>query len=101
MPQIKSAIKRVQVAERNRLYNKSYKSAIGTLMKKAFAAAEKVAAGDPEVSVEELDAIMNSAISKIDKAACKGVLHRNTAARRKARLSRVYKAATNQTAPAS
>ena len=70
-------------------------------MKKAFAAAEKVAAGDPEVSVEELDSIMNSAISKIDKAACKGVLHRNTAARRKARLSRVYKAATNQTAPVS
>ena len=37
MPQIKSAIKRVKIAERNRFYNKSYKSAIHTLMKKAFA----------------------------------------------------------------
>ena len=101
MPQIKSAIKRVQVAERNRLYNKSYKSTISTLMKKALAAAEKLSAGDPDVSVEQLDAAMSSAISKIDKAACKGVLHRNTAARRKARLSRAYKSATNQTAPAS
>ena len=101
MPQIKSAIKRVQVAERNRLYNKSYKSTISTLMKKAFILADKVSAGDPEVSVEQLDSAMSAAVSKIDKAACKGVLHRNTAARRKARLSRVYKAATNQTAPAS
>ena len=101
MPQIKSAIKRVQVAERNRLYNKSYKSAISTLIKKALTLADKVSAGDADVSVEQLDSAMSAAISKIDKAACKGVLHRNTAARRKSRLSRVYKAATNQTAPAS
>ena len=101
MPQIKSAIKRVQIADRNRLYNKSYKSAISTLMKKAFALADKVSAGDPDVSVDQLNSAMSAAISKIDKAAGKGVLHRNTAARRKARLSRVYKAATKQTAPAS
>ncbi|WP_017324840.1 30S ribosomal protein S20 [Synechococcus sp. PCC 7336] len=99
MPQIKSAIKRVQIAERNRLYNKSYKSAIHTLTKKVFAAADALAAG--EASVEQLDTAMSAAVSKIDKAACKGVLHRNTANRRKARLSRVYKAATGQTAPAN
>lgn len=99
MPQIKSAIKRVKIAERNRLYNKSYKSAIHTLMKKVFTAADALAAG--ETSVEQLDAAVSAAVSKIDKAACKGVLHRNTADRRKARLSRVYKVATGQTAPAS
>ena len=94
MPRIKSAIKRVQIAERNRLRNKSYKSAIHTLMKKVFVTADSVAAGEAEVSVEQLDAAMSAAFSKIDKAAGKGVIHRNTAARRKARLARVYKQAT-------
>jgi small subunit ribosomal protein S20 len=40
----KSAIKRVQIAERNRLRNKAYKSAVKTLMKKYFAAVETYAA---------------------------------------------------------
>jgi small subunit ribosomal protein S20 len=100
MPRIKSAIKRVEIAERNRLRNKSYKSAIHTLMKKVFVAADAYASGSAEIAIDDLNRAMSAAVSKIDKAAGKGVLHRNTAARRKARLSRAYKAAMEKTSPA-
>ncbi|MEM9155631.1 MAG: 30S ribosomal protein S20 [Cyanobacteria bacterium J06642_2] len=93
MPQIKSAIKRVAIAERNRLRNKAAKSTIRTLMKKFFIQAEAYAAGAEDVNLEQVQASMSAAFSKIDKAAGKGVMHRNTAARRKARLARTLKQA--------
>ncbi|MEO1133604.1 MAG: 30S ribosomal protein S20 [Cyanobacteria bacterium J06639_1] len=93
MPQIKSAIKRVAIAERNRLRNKSAKSTIKTLMKKFFTQADAYAAGAEDVTLEQVQTSMSAAFSKIDKAAGKGILHRNTAARRKARLARTLKQA--------
>jgi small subunit ribosomal protein S20 len=96
---IKSAIKRVGIAERNRLRNKSYKSAVRTLMKKSLAAmTENQAAPTPE-GQEKLEKAMSAAFSKIDRAVKRGVLHPNTGARRKARLARVLKA--QQPAPAA
>lgn len=80
----KSAIKRIKVAERNRLRNKAYKSAVKTLMKKCLLA---IQAGD----VQAGELAMRAAYSKIDKAVKRGVLHANNGARKKARLARHLK----------
>jgi small subunit ribosomal protein S20 len=88
---IKSAIKRVEVAERNRLRNKSHKSAVRTLMKTYFAAVEKhTATPTPETSAK-VQECMSAAYKKIDKAVQKGVLHRNNGANKKARLAKALK----------
>jgi small subunit ribosomal protein S20 len=91
MANIKSAVKRVKIAERNRLYNKSYKSAVKTLMKKYFAAVDQYAADPSAESMQEVQQRMSEAYSKIDKAVKKGVLHRNNGARKKSRLARTLK----------
>ena len=79
MANIKSAKKRVLIAEANRQKNVAFKSSIKTALKKAL----ELAAG------EDKDAL-NSAVSKVyqlcDKAVSKGILHKNTAARKKSRL---------------
>jgi small subunit ribosomal protein S20 len=88
---IKSAIKRVQIAERNRLRNKSYKSAIKTLTKTYLSAVEQyTATPTPEVK-ETVQKSMSAAYSKIDKAVKCGVLHPNTGANRKARIARLFR----------
>jgi len=87
----KSAIKRVQTAERNRLRNKAYKSAVKTLVKKYFAAVETYAANPTPESKQEVQQHMAVAYSKIDKAVKRGVLHPNTGARKKSRLARTLK----------
>ena len=77
MANIKSQIKRNRQNEIRRVRNKAVRSDMRTHTKAAVAAAE---AGDG--SDEEL----RLAIKRIDKAAQKGVIHKNTAARRKSRL---------------
>jgi small subunit ribosomal protein S20 len=89
---IKSALKRVQIAERNRLHNKSYKSAVRTLMKKYFAAVNAHTANPSDETKAAVEATMSAAYSKIDRAVKRGVLHSNTGARKKARLARALKA---------
>jgi small subunit ribosomal protein S20 len=91
MANIKSAVKRVKIAERNRLYNKSYKSAVKTLMKKYFAAVDQYATAPSPELMQEVQQRMSEAYSKIDKAVKKGVLHRNNGARKKSRLARTLK----------
>jgi len=91
VPNIKSAIKRVQIGERNRLRNKAYKSAVRTLMKKFFTAVEEQAASPSPEKAQEIQTLMNQAYSKIDKSVKRGVIHRNTGARRKARLAKALK----------
>ena len=79
MANIKSAKKRVLIAEANRVRNVAFKTSIKTAVKKALALA----------TGEDKDAL-NSAVSKVyqlcDKAVSKGILHKNTAARKKSRL---------------
>ena len=79
MANIKSAKKRVLIAEKNRLRNVAWKSSIKTATKKAL----ELANGDDKEA-------LNSALSKVyqlcDKAVVKGILHKNTAARKKSRL---------------
>ena len=80
MANIKSAIKRVLVEKRNEERNVAFKSSIKTAVKKALALANG----------EDKEAL-NKALSKVyqlcDKAVSKGILHKNTAARKKSRLT--------------
>lgn len=88
---IKSAMKRAQVSERNRLRNKSYKSAVKTLTKRYLAAVEAYEASPGSEALEEVKQRMSAAYSKIDKAVKRGALHQNNGARKKSRIARIYK----------
>ncbi len=78
MPNIKSAKKRVLIAEANYMRNKSINSALKTAIKKADAAIANNAADKAEV--------VKVAVKKIDQAVTKGILHKNNAARKKSQL---------------
>jgi len=80
VPNIKSAKKRVLVSERNRLRNKTWKSAIRTVRNHVADAVKSTSEKDAKVA-------LNHAYEVIDKAVAKGVLHKNAAARRKSRLA--------------
>jgi small subunit ribosomal protein S20 len=88
---IKSAIKRIDIAERNRLHNKAYKSAAKTLIKRYVSAVDSYAAEPTAESMQTVQTALSAAFSKIDKAVKRGVIHPNTAARRKSRLAKVLK----------
>ena len=94
MANSKSAIKRIQIAERNRLRNKAYKSAVKTLMKKYLQAVDEYGADPSPEALETVQQRLSAAYSKIDKAVKRRVLHRNNGARKKARLASVLKAVT-------
>jgi len=81
MANIKSQMKRNRQNEKRHIRNKSAESEMKTRTKSALAAAE---AGDADTAW----AMVQSAQKRIDTAAAKGVLHKNTAARRKSRLVR-------------
>ena len=81
MANIKSAKKRILVNETKAARNKSIRSKVKTAMKKVDAA---VAAGDKAAA----QAALLAATSVIDKAASKGVYHKNNASRKVARLSK-------------
>ena len=85
MANIKSAKKRVLVAERNRLKNVAVKSEIKTAIRKTLELAQAK-------NEAELKTAMSHAYKLCDKAVSKGVLHKNTAARRVSRLSARVKA---------
>ncbi|MFM7364911.1 MAG: 30S ribosomal protein S20 [Cuspidothrix sp.] len=91
MANTKSALKRAKIAERNRLRNKAYKSAVKTLMKKYFSSVEACAANPTPELKQEVEARMSQAYSKIDKAVKKGVLHPNNGARKKSKLAQKQK----------
>jgi small subunit ribosomal protein S20 len=88
---IKSAIKRVQVAERNRLRNKAYKSAVKTLIKNCTAAVDAYVANPSMDAKQTVQQQISAAYSKIDKAVKRGVLHANNGAHKKSRLARFYR----------
>jgi len=89
---IKSALKRIQIAERNRLHNRSYKSAIKTLTKSYLSALESYQADPSNDKLTAVNVAMASVYSKIDKAVKRGVLHPNTGARKKSQIARALKA---------
>ncbi|MFM6189852.1 MAG: 30S ribosomal protein S20 [Planktothrix sp.] len=91
MANIKSAVKRVEIAERNRLRNKSYKSAVKTLMKKCLLLVDQYGSDPTSDNLAAVNQQMSAAFSKIDKAVKRGVLHPNNGARKKSRLARALK----------
>jgi len=80
---IKSQIKRIKVAERQRLRNKSTKSALKTYTTKFDKA---VTNGDREAA----EAALKVAVKNLDKAAEKGIIHKNNAANKKSRLMKKF-----------
>ena len=87
----KSAKKRIQVAERNRLVNKSYKSTVRTLTKKTIANCEKYKQEPNSDNKELVQVSVNEAFSQIDKAVKKNVLHKNNGANKKSRINKLVK----------
>lgn len=86
MPNTPSAIKRLKQNEKRRMRNRIAKKVIKTYTKRALAAAA-------EGNKDQAEADLKFALSRIDKAGARRVLHPNTASRRKSRLAREYKAA--------
>ena len=77
MPNIKSAKKRVKVIATKTARNKANRSALKTQIKKA----------DEAIATDKQEAV-KAAVKKIDQAVAKGLLHKNTAARRKSALAK-------------
>ncbi|HKT02728.1 MAG TPA: 30S ribosomal protein S20 [Rugosimonospora sp.] len=80
MANIKSQIKRNRQNEKRRLRNKSVKSSLKTAIRKFN---EAVLAGDAETA----QTLLRDASRKLDKAASKGVIHKNQAANRKSAIA--------------
>lgn len=91
MANTKSAIKNVRRAERRRQINQVHRSRARTYLKKTHLLIDKG-------QFEEAEAMAREAMSALDKAAQKGVIHKNNAARRKARLIKHLNQAKRQAA---
>jgi small subunit ribosomal protein S20 len=78
-----SAAKRHRQSEERRLSNKTVKSALRTMAKKVVSAVQKK---ETEAAGESLAVL----VKKLDTAARKGIIKKNTAARKKSRLQRLY-----------
>ena len=87
----KSAKKRIQIAERNRLINKSYKSTVRTLTKKTLENCEKYKKEPNDENKNLVNISLNKAFSLIDKAVKKNVLHKNNGANRKSKINNFVK----------
>jgi small subunit ribosomal protein S20 len=86
MPNTPSAIKRLKQSNKRRMRNRIAKKIIKTYTKRALAAAAAK-------EFEKAEADYRVAISKLDKAGIRRVLHPNTADRRKSKLTRDYQVA--------
>jgi len=77
---LKSSIKRIRSSRRKAAYNQIRRSTARTYIKKARRLIQ-------EGNLEEAQAVVQLAVSALDRAAQKGVIHKNNAARRKSRLT--------------
>jgi small subunit ribosomal protein S20 len=80
MPNNPSAEKRMRQEQKRRLHNRSVKSIVKTQITRARQAINS------DTSAEAAEEAVRAAVSELDRAAKKGVIHRNNAARRKSRL---------------
>jgi small subunit ribosomal protein S20 len=85
----KSAIKRIRSSERRRRINQVHRSRARTYIKRTRSL---IAAGE----LEDAEEMARQAVSALDRAAQKGVIHKNNAARRKSRLLRYLNQAKHQ-----
>lgn len=79
MANIRSAIKRNRQNKKRRLHNRVFRGSARTQVRKARVALEE---GNKELAAQEI----KEAVKKLDRAAAKGIIHKNNAARRKSRL---------------
>jgi small subunit ribosomal protein S20 len=89
----KSAKKRILISKRNNLQNRFYKSSVRTLTKRFLKDLEIYKTSQDSTDKEKVKVILNSIYSLIDKGSKKNVYHKNTAARKKAKLAALLKAA--------
>jgi small subunit ribosomal protein S20 len=89
MANIKSQIKRNRQNEARHSRNKAMRSELKTRVKRAVTAAE--------TSADDTQAAVRLAVKRLDKAAAKGIIHKNQAARRKSRLMKRIARATSST----
>ena len=80
---LSSAEKRHKQSEERRLRNKSAKSAVRTSVKKFVALARQKSADEAETALREM-------VKKLDTAAGKGIIKKNTAARKKSRMQKLF-----------
>lgn len=83
MPNIKSAVKRVKTSSDRRAHNIAIKSAMRSAIKDFENKAEAK-------DVEAAQTALSEASKRIDKAADKGIIHKNAVARKKSRLAKMY-----------
>jgi small subunit ribosomal protein S20 len=89
----KSAKKRILITKRNNLQNRFYKSSVRTLTKKFLKDLEIYQSSQSINDREKVQIVMNSIYSLIDKGSKKNIYHKNTAARKKAKLAALLKTA--------
>ena len=89
MANLKSSIKRIRTSQRKEAYNHIVRSTAKTYVKRA----RRLIA---EKQFDEAQTVVQDAISALDKAAQKGVIHKNNAARRKSRLVKLYNQAKKE-----
>ena len=86
MAHTRSALKRLRQNERRRLRNRLYRTTARTYVKRARQLIE-------EGRLDEAQQMVQKAVSALDRAAQKGIIHKNNAARRKSRLMKALNAA--------
>ena len=77
----RSALKRIRTSEKSRQRNRVVRGSTRSVVRRARSLVDKHQLGEAEVAVQ-------GAVSALDRAASKGVIHKNNAARRKSRLMR-------------
>ena len=87
MANTRSAYKRIEIGERNRLRNKAYKSTVKTLIKKTLISISSLS----NENVSSVKDLMSLSYSKIDKAVQKGVIHSNNGNSKKSSLAKAFK----------
>ncbi len=88
MPQHKSAEKRVRQSKRRNAYNKLHKAEMKSLIKTV----KKIVAA--KGSPEEANKALSATFKKLDKMATKGIIHKNNAANKKSKLTKLVKSLT-------
>lgn len=89
MPQTKSQIKNIKIILRNRISNKRYKLAIKQATKHYLLNLKNIDDNKNEANILSCRSNLSKVYKTIDKAVKKNILHKNTASRRKAKLSKL------------
>ena len=95
MPHLKSAKKRLRQNIKRRDHNRATKKALKKQLKAVFEGGV-----DQKTTVDQVKKDATAAVKKLDKAAARGVIHRNNAARKKSQIARLINAKSKAPAPA-